>query len=304
MDPRATNYLRQNIVFSYPEMIQVSFSLFLSLSLFCYFTLSLIFIKIILVLLLFYLFIFMKIIVIFSCSGMFRNVPACSGMFRHVPECSMFLVLSTPLYFCYFKMEERREERRRGFRFTEDQQYASRDFRKAFYAIRTVEEGHHIGMACAVETEDENDDKIRLVTCSDTWNSVSNSVQMVRFSRKHFGDYRLTPAPSSVRQCEQFSIIWCEIGGKETWAKRRLLRPRFLEGEEQKNDFLVYTIDGQSCLNLEYDKASDSHDLKDSGEITYELGGSPIISLNKKYLVGVLKSDGKACFLFHGVFGE
>ena len=82
MDPCPTNYLRQNIVFSYPEMIRVSFSLFLSLSVF-YFTLLLIFIKIILLLLL--LFIFMKIIVIFSCSGMFRNVPACSGMF-HVPD--------------------------------------------------------------------------------------------------------------------------------------------------------------------------------------------------------------------------
>ena len=212
------------------------------------------------------------------------------------------------LYLCYFKMEERQEEKRgsRRLRFTEDQKYKSRNFRKAFHAIRTVEEGHHIGMACAVETEDENNDRIRLVTSSDTWNSVSNSVQMVRFSRKHFEDYRLTPAPSSVRQCEQFSIIWCEIGGKETWAKRRLLRPRFLNSEEQKNDFLVYTIDGQSCkfLNLKYNKESDSHDLKNSGEITYELGGSPIISLDKKYLVGVLNSDGEACFLFRGVFGE
>ena len=31
----------------------------------------------------------MKIIFIFSCSGMFRNVPECSGMFRNVP-CSGF----------------------------------------------------------------------------------------------------------------------------------------------------------------------------------------------------------------------
>ena len=31
----------------------------------------------------------MKIIVIFSCSGMFRDVPECSGMFRNVP-CSGF----------------------------------------------------------------------------------------------------------------------------------------------------------------------------------------------------------------------
>ena len=90
MDPRPTNYLRQNIVFSYPKMIRVCFSLFLSLSVFCYFRLLLIFIKIILLwLLLLYLFIFMKIIFIFSCSGMFRNVPECSGMFRNVP-CSGF----------------------------------------------------------------------------------------------------------------------------------------------------------------------------------------------------------------------
>ena len=37
----------------------------------------------------------MKIIFIFSCSGMFWDVPECSGMFRHVPECSVFRVLST-----------------------------------------------------------------------------------------------------------------------------------------------------------------------------------------------------------------
>ena len=92
MDPRHTNYLQQNIVFSYPKMIRVSFSLFLCLSVFCYFTLLFIFIKIVLLSLLFYLFIFMKMFFFF----MFRDVPVCSGMFRHVPECSMFLVLSTP----------------------------------------------------------------------------------------------------------------------------------------------------------------------------------------------------------------
>ena len=85
MDPRPTNYLRQNIVFSYPKMIRVSFSLFLCLSVFCYFTLLLIFIKIVLLLLLFYLFIFMKMFFFF----MFRDVPGCSGMFRNVP-CSRF----------------------------------------------------------------------------------------------------------------------------------------------------------------------------------------------------------------------
>ena len=38
-------------------------------------------------------FFFMKIIFIFSCSGMFWDVPGCSGMFRNVPACSgMFRV--------------------------------------------------------------------------------------------------------------------------------------------------------------------------------------------------------------------
>ena len=82
MDPRPTNYLRQNIVFSYPKMIRVSFSLFLSLSGFCYFTLLSIFMKIILLLLLFIF--FHENYFYFSCSGMFRDVPECSGMF-HVP---------------------------------------------------------------------------------------------------------------------------------------------------------------------------------------------------------------------------
>ena len=88
MDPRPTNYLRQNIVFSYSEMTRVSFSLFLSLSVFYYVTLLLIFMKIILLLFFFFsleLFLFFHVP---GYSGMFRDVPACSGMFRNVPECS------------------------------------------------------------------------------------------------------------------------------------------------------------------------------------------------------------------------
>ena len=87
MDPRPTNYLRQNIVFSYPEMIRVSFSLLFSLSVFCYFTLLLMFIKIILFLLLFYLFIYFH--ENYCYFFMLRDVPECSGMFRNVP-CSGF----------------------------------------------------------------------------------------------------------------------------------------------------------------------------------------------------------------------
>ena len=82
IDPRPTNYLRQNIVFSFPEMIRVSFSLFLSFSVFCYFTLLLVFTKNLLLLLLL-LYLFHKNYFYFF-------------MFRDVPECSVFLVLSTP----------------------------------------------------------------------------------------------------------------------------------------------------------------------------------------------------------------
>ena len=68
------------------EIILVSFSLFLYFSfLFLLFYVIIIFYKIILLLLYYYNFFFMTIIFIFSCSGMFRNVPACSGMFR-VPD--------------------------------------------------------------------------------------------------------------------------------------------------------------------------------------------------------------------------
>ena len=93
MDPRPTNYLRQNIVFSYSEMTRVSFSLFLSLSVFCYVTLLLIFMKIILLLLL--LFFSLKLVLFF-------HVPGYSGIFRNVPECSMFRLLSTPQGQCDF----------------------------------------------------------------------------------------------------------------------------------------------------------------------------------------------------------
>ena len=35
----------------------------------------------------------MKIIFIFSFSGMFRDVPGGSGMFQNIPECSVFRVI-------------------------------------------------------------------------------------------------------------------------------------------------------------------------------------------------------------------
>ena len=50
---------------------------------------------------------FMKITFIFSCSGMFPDVPACSGMFRNVP-CSAFY--RRPSNFGYFVINSERSE--------------------------------------------------------------------------------------------------------------------------------------------------------------------------------------------------
>ena len=65
----------KNIVFSYPEMIRVSFPLFLSVTVSSYFRLLLIFTKVILLLLLYF---FHENYFYFF---MFRDVPESSGMF-------------------------------------------------------------------------------------------------------------------------------------------------------------------------------------------------------------------------------
>ena len=83
MDPHSPHKLfATKYCFSYPEMIRVSFSLFLSFSVFCYFTLLLVFINLFYY---YYFFIFFffswKLFFIFSYSRMFRNVP-CSGFYR------------------------------------------------------------------------------------------------------------------------------------------------------------------------------------------------------------------------------
>ena len=78
MDPRPTNYLRQSIVFSYLEMIRVSFSLFLSLSVFLLFYVIINFYKKYFIIITFF---FHENYFYFF---MFRDVPGCSGMF-HVP---------------------------------------------------------------------------------------------------------------------------------------------------------------------------------------------------------------------------
>ena len=87
MDPRSTNYLRQNM-FSHIPGDDTSFFFFISFSFsfgFLLFYVIISFYENYFFIIIF--FFFMKIILIFSCSGMFRNVP----------ECSMFRVLSTPI---------------------------------------------------------------------------------------------------------------------------------------------------------------------------------------------------------------
>ena len=73
------------------EMIPVSFSFFLFFFIFLFYVMLFILLLLILQKLFhyyYYFFFFMKITFIFSCSGMFRNVP----------ECSVFRVLSTRPY--------------------------------------------------------------------------------------------------------------------------------------------------------------------------------------------------------------
>ena len=81
-------------IFSNPEMIPVSFSLFLYFSLSfcccCYFMLLFIFTTILLLLLFYFIFFFFLKIVLFF----------------HVPECSMFLILSTPCFNTSFVCHE------------------------------------------------------------------------------------------------------------------------------------------------------------------------------------------------------
>ena len=80
--PTNFNLLRQNIVFSYSDRIPVSFFLIISLF-FVFFLLFYVlinFYKNVFVIIILLYFFFMKIIFIFSCSGMFRNVPECSGI--------------------------------------------------------------------------------------------------------------------------------------------------------------------------------------------------------------------------------
>ena len=93
--PTNFNLLRQ-ILFSHTQrgyqFLFLDYFIIFRFFFFWYFTLLLIFTKIIL-LLLFYNIFFMKIIFIFACSGMFRNVP-CSWFYRRPIPIHEFVFLS------------------------------------------------------------------------------------------------------------------------------------------------------------------------------------------------------------------
>ena len=91
MYPRPTNY-SDKILFSHTRTWYEF--LFLHIFLFRHLTLFLIFTKNILLLLLLLLLFFLFYLFFFFMESIF--IFSCSGMFREVPECSVFLVLSTP----------------------------------------------------------------------------------------------------------------------------------------------------------------------------------------------------------------
>ena len=77
MDPHSPHKLfATKYCFSYPEMIRVSFSLFLSFSVFCYFTLLLVFIN------LFYYYYYYYFFFFHENYFLFFHIQECSGMFR------------------------------------------------------------------------------------------------------------------------------------------------------------------------------------------------------------------------------
>ena len=135
---------------------------------------------------------------------------------------------------------------------------------------------------------------------------------MHRYSRnkKNPKDYQLEPSDGSILNRGNFSLIRCACGN-DKWGVR--LSPKYLKEEEQKGEFLVYTVDPDCyrSLTLKYHDSTNVHrfDIKEEEEHIYAnlmLRGAPIIQ-GEKYFVGVLMEDeeGKVSPLFMtGVFGE
>ena len=191
------------------------------------------------------------------------------------------------------------------------------DFYKALCTIRGTG-GKTKGIACAVDIDGKkNKNEVVLVTWKGCNGEVKNSVKTVhRYSRnkKNPKDYQLEPSDGSILNRGHFSLIRCACGN-DKWGVR--LSPKYLKEEEQKADFLVYTIDtdGYRSLTLKYHASTNEHrfDIKEDEEHIYAnliLRGAPIIQREKDF-VGVLTEDeeGKVMpisplFIAEGVFGE
>lgn len=187
------------------------------------------------------------------------------------------------------------------------------DFYKALCTIRGTG-GKTKGIACAVDIDGKkNKNEVVLVTWKGCNGEGKNSVKTVhRYSRnkKNPKDYQLEPSDGSILNRGNFSLIRCACGN-DKWGVR--LSPKYLKEEEQKGEFLVYTVDPDCyrSLTLKYHESTNVHrfDIKEEEEHIYAnlmLRGAPIIQ-GEKYFVGVLTEDeeGKVSPLFMtGVFGE
>ena len=188
------------------------------------------------------------------------------------------------------------------------------DFYKALVTIRGRDRKTK-GIACAVDIDGKkNKNKVVLVTWKGCNGEGKNSVKTVhRYSRnkKNPKDYQLEPSDGSILNRGNFSLIRCACGN-DKWGVR--LSPKYLKEEEQKGEFLVYTVDPDCyrSLTLKYHESTNVHrfDIKEEEEHIYAnlmLRGAPIIQ-GEKYFVGVLTEDeeGKVSPLFitEGVFGE
>ena len=188
------------------------------------------------------------------------------------------------------------------------------DFYKSLVTVRG-RDGKTKGIACAVDIDGKkNKNNVVLVTWKGCNGEGKNSVKTVhRYSKtkKNPKDYQLEPSDGSILNRGNFSLIRCACGN-DKWGVR--LSPKYLKEEEQKADFLVYTVDPDCYrpLPLKYHESTNEHsfDIKEEEEHIYAnliLRGAPIIQ-GEKYFVGVLTEDeeGKVSPLFitEGVFGE
>ena len=188
------------------------------------------------------------------------------------------------------------------------------DFYKSLVTVRG-RDGKTKGIACAVDIDGKkNKNNVVLVTWKGCNGEGKNSVKTVhRYSKtkKNPKDYQLEPSDGSILNRGNFSLIRCACGN-DKWGVR--LSPKYLKEEEQKADFLVYTVDPDCyrSLTLKYHESTNEHrfDIREEEEHIYAnliLRGAPIIQ-GEKYFVGVLTEDeeGKVSPLFitEGVFGE